>query len=127
MNVDYIKNNGQQKDVKIYTCSETKNPDLEHMLIVRKDVDNRQSVTYELSLFGIMLIIALVRYYYVGIDNIRHPILNVKSNKLGLFFKDVPSNDYFDKIASNYHDKFPLIFGKWDSFKKRIRAIIFIQ
>ena len=71
VNVDYIKNNGQQKDVNIYTCSETKNPDLKHMLIVRKEVDNRQCVTYELSLFGIMLIIALVRYHYIGIDNIR--------------------------------------------------------
>jgi hypothetical protein len=123
VNVDYIKNNEQQKDVKIYTHSETKNPDFYHMLIVREDMDNQQSVTYELSLFGIMFTLALVRYYYVGIDNIRHHILNVKSNKLGLFFKDITSNDYFDKIASNYHDKLPLIFGKWDLLKKELGSL----
>ncbi len=110
-----------QKDNRIFN-SETMNPNLAHMLIVRKDIDN-QPCKYELSLFGIMLTIAIIRYHYVGIDNIRHSFI-ITSSKLELFVKNIPLNDYLDKIAANYPDKLPLIFGKWDFLKKELGQFV---
>jgi len=65
--------------------------------------------TYELSLFGVILVLTLVRYYDM--------------NKLnpGLYYRDILFPDYYDKIASNYQDKLPLIFGKWSLLKKILR------
>ncbi len=43
-------------------------------------------------------------------------------NKLryGLYYKDMLFEDYYDKIASNYENKLPLIFGKWNLLKKEL-------
>jgi hypothetical protein len=95
-----------------------KHPDLDHMLIVRKDIS--QDITYELSLFGIMLVIALIRFHYIGIDKVRLSIFNRRIDKLKLFFEDIPLEEYFDKMALNYHDKLHLIFGKWSFLKKEL-------
>jgi len=114
----YISNE-QQEDANVYTHSEDKRSDLGQMLIVRKDATNH-AITYELSLFGIILTIALIRYHHTGIDNVRLHIFNGQTNKLSLFFKNISLNDYFDKIASNYHDKLPLIFEKWSVLKKEL-------
>jgi hypothetical protein len=93
---------------------------LGHMLIrTRKENDSHDS-TYELSLFGVMLAIALVRYHHIGLKNSRLHIPNVHVNKVNLFFDNVSLNDYFDRIASNYNDKISLIFGKWSLLKKEL-------
>ena len=59
---------------------------------------------YELSIFGIILILANIR------------LLDRESLKHRLFLKhSYPV--YVEKIAKNYDDKFPLIFGKWSILK----------
>jgi hypothetical protein len=73
------------------------------------DVGHNSSgiVTYELSLFGVMLVLSLIRSAEMGI--LKH----------GLYYKDIPTDEYYDKIASLYSDKLPLIFGKrWHLLKK---------
>lgn len=35
----------------------------------------------------------------------------------------MPLEEYFDKIALNYHDKLPLIFGKWSLLKKELGSL----
>jgi hypothetical protein len=59
--------------------------------------------TYELSLFGVILALTLIYHF--------------DTNKLAveLFYGGVPSSfEYAGKIATNYKDRLPLIFGKWD-------------
>jgi len=41
--------------------------------------------------------------------------------KHGLYYKDILFADYYDKIASNYKDKLPLIFGKWNLLRGILR------
>jgi len=56
---NYINNN-LQKDVNNYSNHESKQPDLEYMLIIaKKEEGGNQDIVYELSLFGIMLTIVL--------------------------------------------------------------------
>jgi hypothetical protein len=117
----YISNEEQEEGEQREKRSESKHPDLSHMLIVRKDIG--QDITYELSLFGIMLVIALIRFHYIGIDKVRLRIFNRYTDKFRLFFEDVPLEEYFDKIALNYHDKLPLIFGKWSFLKKELGTL----
>lgn len=69
------------------------------------------SVTFELSLFGIMLTMALIRYHYEGIDNIRSP--DVDAARALLFYKDITQKKYYDSMARNYPEKLPLIFANW--------------
>lgn len=65
--------------------------------------------TYELSLFGVILVLTLVRYYDMD-----------KLNP-GLYYRYISFPDYYDKIASNYRNKLPLIFGKWSLLKRILR------
>lgn len=108
------------QDVNISTHSESKHPNLDHMLIIARKSSDSHDTTYELSLFGVMLTIALVRYHHIGLEGARLHIPNGHANKVHLFFKSIPLNDYFDKIAFNYNDKIPLIFGKWNLLKKEV-------
>ena len=64
---------------------------------------------YALSLFGIMLALSIIRYH------------DMNKLKQGLYYTDISLPDYYDKIASNYEDKLPLIFGKWDTLKDVLR------
>lgn len=56
---------------------------------------------FELSLLGIMLVFTLIRYNDDG--------------KLGqgLYHNELSIQEYYEKIAENYKEKLPLIFGKW--------------
>jgi hypothetical protein len=65
--------------------------------------------TYKLSLFGVILCLTLIRYN--DMDKLKH----------GLYYKDILFPDYYDKIASNYKDKLPLIFGKWNLLRDILR------
>jgi hypothetical protein len=117
----YISNEEIEEEEQGEKHSGGKHPDLDHMLIVRNDIS--QDITYELSLFGIMLVIALIRFHYIGIDKVRLHIFNRHTDKLKLFFEDIPLEEYFDKIALNYHDKLHLIFGKWSFLKKELGTL----
>jgi DNA-binding PadR family transcriptional regulator len=66
---------------------------------------------YELSLFGVLLVQTVILYNQM--------------NKLqyGLYYNDMLFEDYYDKIASNYQNKLPLIFGKWNLLKKVLRTM----
>ena len=75
---------------------------------------NRNSVTglqtYELSLFGVILVMMLIRKH----DRDATTCLSEKQLTL---------SEYYNKIASNYEDKLPLIFGKfhWNLLKKNLK------
>jgi predicted transcriptional regulator len=79
-----------------------------HSTILVKQ-NNKGVNTYELSLFGVMLSLTLVRYY------------DMNKLKLGLYYTNISFPNYYDKIASNYEDKLPLIFGKWKLLKDILR------
>jgi hypothetical protein len=72
--------------------------------------NSKKIETYELSLFGILLVILLIR--------------NHDMNKLrnGLFYKVNPFEDYYNKIASNYENNLPLIFKKWRLLKRMLKV-----
>ena len=79
-----------------------------HNLIKVKS-DNSNDVKYELSLFGVFLVIKLIRYYYI-------------KNKENCYFNQFTLVDYFDRIAENYKEKIPLIFGKWNILKEILKS-----
>ena len=120
---DYINNN-QQKDARNYSSNESKYPDLKYMLIIAKKEEEgvNQAVVYELSLFAIMLIVAIIRYNHLGVDNNRFDF-NGNNNRLPLFFDSIPMEDRWIEISSNYPDKIPLIFGKWNLLKKELGSL----
>jgi hypothetical protein len=81
---------------------------LQHnIVIVTQNSDGIK--TYELSLFGVILALTLVRYYDMG--KLNH----------SLYYRNISFSNYYDKIASNYQDKLPLIFGKWNLLKNILR------
>ena len=69
--------------------------------------ENRKDYTkpIELSLFGLILVLTLIRYY------------DMDKLKQGLYYNNISFVDYYDTIASKYRDKLPLIFGKWHLLK----------
>jgi hypothetical protein len=79
---------------------------LEHCtVIVRQNGTSEPS--YELSLFGIGLLI--------------HVIRQCTMCRLSLFF-NIPLEGYYEKISSNYADSLPLIFGKWSLLRKYLKV-----
>ena len=90
-----IQNNNQQKDVCNYSSNESKYPDLEYMLIIAKEEEEgvNRDIVYELSLFGIMLIVAIIRYHHIGVDSNRIDF-NKNNNRLRLFFDSIPMEEY---------------------------------
>ena len=71
-----------------------------------------QEDKYELSLFGVVLALNLIRYHDMN-----------KLNK-GLFYENtLPFTKYFDMVASNYKNSLPLIFGKWKLLKKVLKSV----
>jgi len=89
-----------------------------HTLIVSNGTS--VNITYELSLFGVMLVMALVRYYYIGIDTTRCSRLGNPDYIPNLFYKDIDMCEYYDKIAHNYKEKLLRLFGKWDLLKSHL-------
>lgn len=81
-----------------------------HSTVITK-LNSKDSIkTYELSLFGVILVLTLVRYY--DMDRLKN----------GLYYRNISFVDYYDKIASNYEDKLPLVFGKWRLLKNILRS-----
>lgn len=88
---------------------------LSHLIVVpaapKKEGDgdkvtNNNQNRYELSLLGIFLMLATISLMHQN-----KPIFSPLR--------------YYDKIASNYPEKLPLIFGKWDLLKSDLRFEIF--
>lgn len=69
-------------------------------------VNNNRYKRYELSLLGLLLMIATIS--------------SMRQNKP--IFSPLK---YYDKIASDYPEKLPLIFGKWDLLKSDLRFEFF--
>jgi len=83
--------------------------DLMHHCIVTVGHTAKGVETYELSLFGIIIAMTLVRYHEMG--------------RIGsLFYNGILLQDYYNKIASNYKYALPLIFGKWYLLKTHLRT-----
>jgi hypothetical protein len=88
---------------------------LTHLLIISSKDNYKER--YELSLFGVLLAMAFIRYHHVGYA---YPITsqvvsnsNVSKNTEQLFYHHIDKREYYDSIARNYKDKIPFIFGKW--------------
>lgn len=80
-----------------------------HNLVRVKQTDRQDK--YELSLFGVLLVLNLIRYHDM--------------NKLnnGLYYGNTFSfSRYFDLVAINYKNNLPLIFGKWKILKKVLKS-----
>ncbi|MGH9925287.1 MAG: hypothetical protein ACRD5B_07890, partial [Nitrososphaeraceae archaeon] len=88
---------------------------LDHLIVIpsapKKEgygekVTNNSQNRYELSLLGIFLMLATISSMHKN-----KPIFSPLK--------------YYDKIASNYPEKLPLIFGKWDLLKSDLRFEFF--
>ena len=84
---------------------------LRHCLITSSEYKDKidGETLYELSIYGIMLVLMLIRRQDMG--KLEH----------GLFYTDTLFPEYFDKVVNTYQDKLPLIFGKWDILKDVLR------
>lgn len=67
--------------------------------------------TYQLSLFGVLFLLKLIRQN--DINRLRH----------GLYNNDKSVLDYCDIIADNYRDAIPLIFRKWSLLKRILKTL----
>ena len=76
-----------------------------HSIIIAKQGAENGTKTYELSLFGVMVVLTLIRCSERG--ELKHD----------LYYNEIRFPEYYDKIASNYAHKLPLIFKKWDFLK----------
>jgi hypothetical protein len=79
--------------------------------LIKVNVNPLGRNTYQLSLYGVMFVLMLVRYN--DMSKLRH----------GLHNKDKPFLEYCDIIANNYHDTLPLIFNKWHFLKGILKTI----
>jgi hypothetical protein len=75
---------------------------IQHLVVVPR-LENGDT-RYELSLFGIALLLSLRTC----------PPLNPDM----LFYNNLKFEEFCSKLSTNYKDKLPLIFGKWDSLIK---------
>jgi hypothetical protein len=65
---------------------------------------------YSLSLYGILLILTLVRNRNEDLQNL-------------YLLGNYPIQEAFDIIATNYKKKLPLIFGQWDTLKDILKVL----
>jgi DNA-binding PadR family transcriptional regulator len=81
------------------------------IVIVNHNNDDRGFYTYELSLFGVILVMMLIRYH------------ERNTYDTNLFNEGLSLSDYYYKISSNYASKVPLIFGKWSLLKAHLKIL----
>lgn len=131
--------NGIPKDLqKIETLptNEKNNTLLMNLLVTsRYNKDTNENV-YELTVFGVMLTLAIIRRFYkeqnndVNVDQFSY--FNLFSDNVDLviatkniFFYELDIKKYFDIIINNYREKIPLIFGKWGKLKLWIGSLLY--
>jgi len=73
-------------------------------------INIKNVLVYELSLFGIMLVLTLIRHN--DMDRLKHGMYN-----------NLTFQEYHDIIASRYKNKLPLIFGKWHLLKRTLKEL----
>jgi hypothetical protein len=71
--------------------------------IIKVQISNKME-KYSLSLFGILLVLTLVR--------------NRNKDQQNLYLQET-----FDIVATNYKNKLPLIFGQWDTLKDILKVL----
>jgi hypothetical protein len=86
-------------------------------IIMKKNKDKEQ---FELSLFGALLAIALIRRYYLA-------KADADTREPSLFYQHVDEREYIDSIIQNHKDKIPLIFGKWEFLKAHLGKIMLYE
>jgi hypothetical protein len=96
------------KTHKIYNTESPGDFLLRYTVVVKKGL--KDNILLQLSLFGIILVLTLVRYNDMG--RLKH----------GLYFSNITYEQYYDQIASNYKNKLPLIFGKWYLLKQILKV-----
>jgi DNA-binding PadR family transcriptional regulator len=82
-------------------------------IIITEHDGNDAKPTYELSLFGAMLCLVLIRYN--DMDRLR----------CGLYLKESSFEEYYDLIALSFKKKLPLIFGKWNQLKGILKVFTY--
>jgi hypothetical protein len=82
-----------------------------HRFLITRRNGKTGTTTYELSLFGVMLVLSLLMYNYMG------------TMKNGLYRDDLSP----DIIVLNYSDKLPLIFrrSRWNLLKRKLKQLAF--
>jgi hypothetical protein len=73
---------------------------VQHLVVTHRN-DKDGYMRYELSLFGIALLLSLKAYYFL--------------NPEMLFYNNITFEEYCKRLALNYKDKLPLVFGKWEA------------
>jgi hypothetical protein len=103
-----IKNIDDDNNVKILDNFD----DQFHRFVVTRPNDNG-TATYELSLFGVMIVLTLIRED------------DMAMLKPGLFYRRFSPEVYYDMVASNYSNNLPLIFGKreWRFLRKTLKGM----
>jgi len=74
--------------------------------VIKVRYNAKRMQTYELSLFGVLLVMFIIRNHDMG------------KLKYGLYNKDETFETYHDKIASNYKNSLPVILEKWYLLKR---------
>jgi hypothetical protein len=77
---------------------------------------NGTETTYELTIFGVILAIALIRYCQTRM----HTALPVNSSTY-----DKKTQQNYNKIALNYGKKLPLIFGRWSLLRSHLGSLLY--
>ena len=78
--------------------------------IKAKITTTRGIYNFELSLFGVLFVLLLVRYN--DMNTLKH----------GLYYQDKSLENYFDIVAGNYQRAIPRIFKKWHTLKRILKA-----
>jgi predicted transcriptional regulator len=78
---------------------------------VTEGTDIKNALVYELSLFGIMLVLTLIRHN--DMDRLRH----------GMYYNNLTFQEYQNIIASKYKNKLPLVFGKWHLLIRTLKEL----
>ena len=85
---------------------------IQHNLI-NITINSKREKIYELSLFGVILILKLIRSFH---------FYGIKEEK-NYYFDNISFKDYAEKIVKNYDTKLPLIFGKWPLLKTHFKRL----
>jgi hypothetical protein len=108
-------------------ADDTENPDeiiegyveyIKHFVIIPKY--DKGIIRYELSLFGIALVLNILEYCYNFEKNFNTPVIYPMVISLRRFCHNYQVKDYYENIALGYPEKIPLIFGKWNIIKKSL-------
>src|SRR5439155_2765479 len=76
---------------------------IQHLVVV-PHFDEKGEIRYELSLFGIALLLSLRALEYLNPERV--------------YYNNLKFEEFCTKLSSNYRNKLPLVFGKWDSLMK---------